>query len=172
MVTAPESVTTSRAPEVAEVPSRSGANAIYALGLLAVIYLLNAMDQSILSSVASSIQAEFGLSDTQVGLAASVLVVVGALALIPSGYLADRGSRRMIIGVGVLVWSLATLFSGVARSFPLLVASRAVLGIGESSYDPAATSSRREPGAVPSPCCAPHSASGSRPASSSAAWWP
>jgi MFS transporter, Spinster family, sphingosine-1-phosphate transporter len=140
MVTAPEAKTTLKAADVSEVPSRVQGYEIYALGLLAVIYVLNAMDQSILSSVASSIQAEFGLSDTQVGLAASVFVVVGALAVIPSGYLADRYSRRTIIGIGVLLWSLATLFSGLARSFPQLLAFRAVLGIGESSYDPAANS--------------------------------
>jgi MFS family permease len=139
-VTPPEAATTSKPHEVTQRSSPARAYTIYALGLLAVIYLLNAMDQSILSSVASSIQAEFGLSDTQVGLAASVFVVVGALALLPSGYLADRGRRGTIIGVGVLVWSLATLFSGMARSFPQLLVSRGVLGIGESSYDPAANS--------------------------------
>jgi len=107
---------------------------------MSVIYLLDAMDQSILSAVAPSIQSEFHLSDTQVGLTASAFVLVLAAATLPAGYLADRMSRNAIIGVGVALWSLATLFSGLARSFPQLLASRALLGIGESTYDPASQS--------------------------------
>ncbi len=48
--------------------------------------------------------------------------------------------RRTIIGIGVTIWSLATLVTGLARNYPQLFLSRAVLGIGEASYYPAGTS--------------------------------
>jgi len=48
--------------------------------------------------------------------------------------------RRTVVGIGVMIWSLATLFTGFARNFFQLFVSRAVLGIGEASYYPAGTS--------------------------------
>ena len=62
------------------------------------------------------------------------------MAALPFGYWADRGVRRTVVGVGVAIWSLATLFTGFARNFLQLFVSRAVLGIGEASYYPAGTS--------------------------------
>jgi MFS family permease len=48
--------------------------------------------------------------------------------------------RRTVIGVGVTIWSLATLFSGFAANYVQLFLSRAAVGIGEASYYPAGTS--------------------------------
>jgi MFS family permease len=45
-----------------------------------------------------------------------------------------------VIGIGVAIWSLATLLSGFAASYFQLFASRAAVGIGEASYYPAGTS--------------------------------
>jgi MFS family permease len=45
-----------------------------------------------------------------------------------------------VVAAGVAIWSVATLFTGFARSFPQLFVSRAFLGIGEASYYPAGTS--------------------------------
>ena len=66
--------------------------------------------------------------------------MIYAVAAIPFGYSADRGIRKVVIGTGVLIWSLATLATGFSRSFSHLFISRAVLGIGEAGYYPAGTS--------------------------------
>jgi MFS family permease len=50
------------------------------------------------------------------------------------GYLGDRRSRTRPIAIGVALWSLATVWSGLARTYWQLFASRAAVGIGEAAY--------------------------------------
>src|SRR5258708_8465042 len=119
------------------MPSRY---ALYVLGLMVGINLVNYMDRWVGSAVAPLIQVEFELSDFSVGLLGSAFTLVYALAALPFGLWADRGSRRVVLGAGVLIWSLATLLTGLTRNFGQLFATRAVLGIGEASYYPAGTS--------------------------------
>ena len=104
------------------------------------INFLNYMDRYVGAVVAPLIKKEFGLSDGEIGLLGSAFLLVYAIAAVPFGYWADRGVRRTVIGIGVLIWSLATLFTGFSRNFLQLFLSRAVLGIGEASYYPAGTS--------------------------------
>ena len=111
----------------------------YVLGVMVGINFLNYLDRYILPAVASKIQAEFHLSDSQVGLLGSAFLLVYAVATIPFGLWADRGVRKTVVAVGVTIWSLATLFTGLARNYLQLFSARAVLGIGEASYYPAGT---------------------------------
>jgi MFS transporter, Spinster family, sphingosine-1-phosphate transporter len=112
----------------------------YVLAVMVGINFLNYMDRYVGAAASPLIQKEFGLSDTQVGLLGSAFLLVYAVAALPFGYWADRGVRRTVVGVGVAIWSLATLFTGFARNFVQLFLSRAVLGIGEAGYYPAGTS--------------------------------
>src|SRR2546425_70380 len=111
----------------------------YVLAVMVGINFLNYLDRYILPSVATRIQSEFHLSDSQVGLLGSAFLLVYAVATIPFGIWADRGVRKTVVGIGVTIWSLATLFTGLARSYAQLFIARAVLGIGEASYYPAGT---------------------------------
>src|SRR4029077_10686675 len=111
----------------------------YVLGVMVGINFLNYLDRYILPAVATKIQAEFHLTDAQVGLLGSAFLLVYAVATIPFGIWADRGVRKTVVGIGVTIWSLATLFTGLARSYLQLFVARAVLGIGEASYYPAGT---------------------------------
>src|SRR5450759_1302637 len=104
------------------------------------INFLNYMDRYVGAAASPLIQKEFHLSDSQVGLLGSAFLLVYALAALPFGYWADRGVRRTVVAAGVAIWSVATLFTGFARSFPQLFLSRAVRGIGEAGYYPAGTS--------------------------------
>jgi MFS transporter, Spinster family, sphingosine-1-phosphate transporter len=112
----------------------------YVLAVMVGINFLNYMDRYVGAAASPLIQKEFHLSDAQVGLLGSAFLLVYAAAALPFGYWADRGIRKTVVGVGVAIWSLATLFTGFARNFPQLFVSRAVLGIGEAGYYPAGTS--------------------------------
>jgi len=112
----------------------------YVLGVMVGINFLNYLDRYILPVVASKIQDEFHLSDSAIGGLGTAFLLVYALAALPFGLWADRGVRRTVVGVGVTIWSVATLFTGLARNYAQLFAARAVLGIGEASYYPAGTS--------------------------------
>src|SRR5260370_8542132 len=111
----------------------------YVLGVVVGINFLNYIDRYILPEVANRIQTEFPLADSQVGLLGSAFLLVYAVATIPFGIWADRGVRKTVVGIGVTIWSLATLFTGLARSYFQLFLARAVLGIGEAAYYPAGT---------------------------------
>ncbi len=112
----------------------------YVLAVMVGINFLNYMDRYVGAAASPLIQKEFHLDDSQVGILGSAFLLVYALAAVPFGYWADRGIRKTVVAAGVAIWSVATLFTGFARSFPQLFVSRAVLGIGEAGYYPAGTS--------------------------------
>lgn len=119
------------------MPSRY---AIYVLALMFGINFLNYMDRWVASAVAPLIQAEFNLSDFNVGLLGSAFTLVYAVGALPFGLWADRGVRKTVIVAGVSIWSVATLLTGLTTNFVQLFAMRALLGVGEASYYPAGTS--------------------------------
>jgi MFS family permease len=112
----------------------------YVLAVMVGIVFLNYVDRYVLPSVAIPIEREFHLSDAAFGALTTAFLLVYALSALPFGIWGDRGVRRNVIGVGVCVWSVATLLTGLARSFTQLFAARALLGIGEAGYFPAGTS--------------------------------
>src|SRR6266705_3561939 len=104
------------------------------------INFLNYLDRYVGAALVTPIKTEFNLSDAQIGLLATAFLLVYAIAALPFGYWGDRGVRRTVIGVGVTIWSFATLFSGLAANYVHLFLSRAAVGIGEASYYPSGTS--------------------------------
>ncbi len=112
----------------------------YVLAVMVGINFLNYVDRWVAAAAAPLIQKEFHINDALVGLLGTAFLLVYAFAALPFGYWGDRGVRRTIIGVGVTIWSLATLFSGLAANYAQLFLSRAIVGIGEASYYPAGTS--------------------------------
>ncbi|HTQ95651.1 MAG TPA: MFS transporter [Candidatus Acidoferrum sp.] len=110
------------------------------LAVLALINFVNFADRQVLNPLVPLLRQHFGVTDTQLGSLQWVLLVVLALASIPSGYLADRFNEPKIISIGVLFWSLAALASGLAPTFAFLFIARGLVGIGEAAYAPAAQS--------------------------------
>src|SRR5207247_504464 len=104
------------------------------------INLLHYLDRYVAAAVAPQVQDELHLTNSEVGLFGTAFLLVYAIAAIPFGYWGDRGVRKTVIGVGVTIWSIATVLTGFARNYAQLFLSRAVVGIGEASYYPAGTS--------------------------------
>ncbi|MGB2678192.1 MAG: MFS transporter [Candidatus Acidiferrum sp.] len=110
------------------------------LAVLALINFVNFADRQVLNPLLPLLRRHFGVSDTWLGSLPMVLLVILALASIPSGYLADRFNEPKIIAAGVLFWSLAAISSGLAPTFFFLFVARGLVGIGEAAYAPAAQS--------------------------------
>jgi len=73
-------------------------------------------------------------TDFELGFLAPGFLLVYMLAAPAFGYLGDHRSRTRPIAIGVALWSLATLGSGLARNYWQLFLSRAAVGIGEAAY--------------------------------------
>jgi MFS family permease len=116
----------------------SPARAWYALAVLTVGLMIATVDRGILTLLVAPIRAHLEISDTQFSvLHGWAFVSVYALLGLPIARLADRSSRRLIIGVGMAFWSVMTGLCGFANSFAQFFMARAGVGAGESAYAPA-----------------------------------
>jgi MFS family permease len=113
-------------------------NARLALALLLGINLFNYVDRSILYSVQEAVRLDFGVSSSAMGLLVLAFLVTYMLLSPVFGFLADRFSRWMLIGIGVTLWSLASGASGLAQTYAALLATRCLIGVGEAAYGPVA----------------------------------
>ncbi|KAA8491129.1 Protein spinster [Porphyridium purpureum] len=133
-----------RAPQL---PARAGDQGWLRLATYGVLMLINALnfaDRYALAAVLPDIREGVlrGISDTQAGALGSVFVVVYMLLSPVAGAVADRFAAwrvRALIIPGVVLWSAASILSGTAQSFGVLLASRALVGIGEAAWGPTAT---------------------------------
>ena len=104
------------------------------LAVLTLVNLLNYLDRFIVSALVESLRADLWLTDTRLGWLMTGFIVVYMLASPVFGVLGDRRARPPLLALGVALWSVATLLSGVARSYWALLAARAAVGIGEAAY--------------------------------------
>ena len=121
--------------------SISGAHS--ALLLLLGINLFNYIDRQILAALEPDIRATFFAAGdvnamTKTGLLGVAFFVTYMISAPIFGLLADRISRWIIVGLAVILWSLASGCSGLAATFAILFATRIFVGIGEGGYGPAA----------------------------------
>lgn len=120
----------------------------FVLVLLFIVTAINYMDRANLSVAGSSIQSEFSLSPTQLGLLFSMFTWAYVISQVPVGYVLDRVGVRKLYGFAVIIWSLFTLLMGfashhlfttAAASFAFLLLCRALIGIAEAPSFPANT---------------------------------
>jgi MFS family permease len=115
----------------------------YQIRLLVVLVLINFVNFSarqVFVPLIPLLRTHLNVTDSQLGSLQTWLLLVLAAASIPFGLLADRISRRAIIWIGILCWSLATAAGGLASTFSSLLVARALVGLGEAAYAPAAQS--------------------------------
>jgi MFS transporter, Spinster family, sphingosine-1-phosphate transporter len=130
----------------------------YALSVLTVVNFLNYIDRQVLPTVATSIQKDLHLSDTEFGAMEGALLISFTVLAPAFGWLGDRFSRTKLMATAAVVWSLATGLTAIADHSPFFLPGfstylpllglplalsgmavtlclvRAVVGVGESSY--------------------------------------
>lgn len=110
---------------------------------MTILYLLFASDlwaRVGINALLPLIQQDLGLTDTQVGMLGSS-VLLGMIAFVlPASYMADKWSKRGTICAMGLTWSLGTILCGLVPSAGMLVLGRFMVGGGNSSYAPASVS--------------------------------
>ena len=113
----------------------------YMVSLLTIAYVVSFVDRNILGLLIDPIKADLDLSDFEIGLLLGpAFAIFYATMGLPLGYLADRRRRTWLVAAGIALWSAATAFSGLARSFVQLFVARMSVGIGEATLSPCAMS--------------------------------
>lgn len=116
----------------------SSSRAWLVVALLCFVACLNYLDRVMLTTMRDSVKASIPMTDTQFGiLTATFLGVYGLLSPF-AGFLADRLSRSRVIIGSLFVWSLTTWLTSHCTTYGQLVATRAVMGLSEACYLPAA----------------------------------
>ena len=110
------------------------------LAVLALINFVNFAARQVFVPLIPLLRGPLGATDDQLGSLQTVLLVVLAIASVPFGFFADRFSRKSIIALGIVFWSIATFAGGLAVGFMFLLVTRAFVGLGEAAYAPAAQS--------------------------------
>ncbi|CAG9295267.1 MFS transporter [Celerinatantimonas diazotrophica] len=121
---------------------------LFILTLMFIATAINYTDRANLAVAGSSLQAEFHLSPTQLGLLFSMFTWAYVVGQIPVGYALDRIGSRILYGGGIVLWSIFTfmmglsshhIFTTTAASFIMLLVCRALIGISESPSFPCNT---------------------------------
>lgn len=114
-----------------------------ALSLLLTINLFNYIDRYVLSAVMPRIGAQFFRPDDpkiseKLGYLSSAFLVSYMCISPLFGWLGDRKPRWKLVGIGVILWSLASGASGAAGFFLIMLITRMFVGVGEAAYGPVA----------------------------------
>lgn len=108
------------------------------LGLLWMAYLLNQADRQVFNTVLPAIRDSLNLTDTSVGLIATIFNLCYACMVPLGGWAGDRFSRKWVTTIAILFWSVATMFTGLATGVVMLIIMRSVAtGGGEAFFGPA-----------------------------------
>ncbi len=108
--------------------------------VMAGMNFINYVDRQVIFPLFHVIGNEFDISDFELGMLGSAFMLVHSMSMLPFGILADRISRTRIVGYAAAFWSSATVLTGLAQSYRFLLGIRALLGLGEAAYAPAAAS--------------------------------
>ena len=110
------------------------------VALLVPVALLNYLDRQMLAAMKFSVMQDIpGIElEANWGKILAVFKWVYAFLSPVGGYLADRYSRRHVISASLFVWSVVTLLTGHVTTYEQLLATRALMGISEAFYIPAA----------------------------------
>lgn len=131
----PETALAEPADKAEQLPSM-----LYRSWFMFVLVLVSASvvgERFMMAVMVGPIKAELKLSDTQIGLAKDLAIaIIYVIAVLPLARIADRWSKRKVVAIAATIWSLAVLICGSAQGFWMLLAGRALIGLGEGGFTP------------------------------------
>ncbi|HEY9137967.1 MAG TPA: MFS transporter, partial [Terriglobus sp.] len=114
------------------------------LALLFTAGIVNFFDRSSLSVANTVVRGELHLNNAQMGWLLSAFSLSYGFAQLGLVAWLDRLGTRVMLGIGLAVWSAAQLLTGFVTSFPVFIVLRILLGAGEAPFYPSGIRSVRE----------------------------
>jgi MFS family permease len=108
----------------------------YVFMLLFLLYMFDYIDRTIVTSMFTSIEKDYGISHMQSGLLMSAVYWAIVILTFPVSILVDRWSRTKTIGVMAIMWSIATALCALTGNYVQLFMARLLIGVGEAGYAP------------------------------------
>ncbi|MDQ6816269.1 MAG: MFS transporter [Actinomycetota bacterium] len=108
--------------------------------LFGAVLALNGADTATIGAAAPQLEHALHIGNTKVGLLSSVALLVGAVFVVPVGMLVDRFKRMPMLSISIVLWSIASLLSGLAGSYGTLLLTRLALGAVTATAGPAIAS--------------------------------
>ncbi len=113
-------------------------HAVLLLGFMWFAYFLNYCDRQAVFAMFPSLKSDLGMTDQQLGLTGAYFLWVYALGCPIAGAIGDRVSKRVLVVLSLITWSIVTAATGLARTGDQLLWMRAAMGISESLFMPTA----------------------------------
>jgi MFS family permease len=107
--------------------------------VLFAIYMFDYADRYVVASMIDFIKRDWNITDAQAGWLMGIVLLFITVFVIPASILIDRWSRRKMVALMTLFWSLTTLACAFTKNYAQLIMVRAFLGIGEAGYAPGGT---------------------------------
>jgi MFS family permease len=108
----------------------------YVFILLFLLYMFDYIDRSIVTSMFTSIEKDWGITHTQSGMLMSAVYWAIVILTFPVSLLVDRWSRTKTIGIMAIMWSIATALCALTGNYIQLFMARLLIGVGEAGYAP------------------------------------
>ena len=108
--------------------------------LLYALFVVDFISRVGINAIFPSIQTDLNLTDIEVGMMGSVVLLGMATLVLPISFLGEKYSPKKAVSISALVWSIGTLFSGIASNFHILLSARFMVGAGNAAYAPLSNS--------------------------------
>ena len=105
---------------------------LWALAIIFLANFFNYMDRMIVSAMEVQLTRDFALNSREFGYLWSLFTIGYLVCATPIGYLADRYNRPLLFALCIVIWSAATIGTGMATSKTVLYVSRLLIGVGEA----------------------------------------
>jgi len=130
---------TTAAEDKAMVPLTKPA-LVYSAVVLWLLYTLDLAARMGVNVIFPQMQADLGLSDAQIGLIGSVVMIGMGVFVLPFSYFADKVSKKKAVIMMSSIWCAGTFICGGLSSFGALMVGRFMVGTGNSGYCPVSIS--------------------------------
>ena len=122
---------------MAEENCSPGIYAWYVAVIMALCQMVSYIDRQLINLLVTPIKADFGLSDTEIGLLVGLaFTVVHVFLAIPIARMADRYSHRVALMICGVLWTISSLSCGLTSNFQQLFVARVGVGAAEAGIDP------------------------------------